>query len=91
MQSVIVLLVGGAWVCASSDSHWLYFKTGFIFAFAFDFMLACSCIFTWSQYTSYESSYSWMLALLSFILVVGESFVYYHLVSPNRKKVQPAA
>ena len=40
---------------------------GFIFAFAFDFMLSAFSIFIWGKYHSYQSTYSSTIAALLII------------------------
>jgi hypothetical protein len=78
---------------ANEENIWYYFRAAFMFAFSYDFMLACFSTFFWNTYSSYESSYSWMFAILALIYLISETSIYYARMKDGRgegKKVVPA-
>ncbi len=63
-----------------------------MFAFAYDFLLASFSTFFWNTYSSYESSYSWMFAILALMYIGSETVLYYGRMRDygEGKKVVPA-
>lgn len=68
----------------TEDNVWYYYRTAFTFAFAIDFLLASFSTFFWNSYNSYESSYSWMFAILCVIFVLSEVIVYYSRMKDSK-------
>jgi cysteine-rich repeat protein len=75
-----------------TDNPWYYYRTGFVFAFAYDLLLTSMAVFFCAPYNSYQSSYSWMFAVLSSIWLASEAVHYYRSQDDlnTGRKVVPA-
>jgi len=74
------------------ENVWYYYRTGFVFAFAYELILGATCNFIWSEYQSYLTAYSWMASILVFIWLLIEGLGYYRgmEVAVTAKRVVPA-
>jgi hypothetical protein len=62
------------------ENIWHYYRVGFTFAFAYDFMLSAISIFFWSSFHSYEAIYCGMVSVMVLIWLIGETVAYYNSV-----------
>lgn len=64
---VIFCLLMSLFCNSTEDNIWPYYRTGFMFAFSFDFLMSVFSTFIWGSYKSFQSSYGATLGALMII------------------------